>query len=91
MNESKMIYEFQKNSGEKVVVQFTEYKGKRLLDIRVFYLSDDEQWKPTKKGLTLRRELIVELKQAIDKGTEEWEKELLSPGEKEKREEGISL
>jgi len=78
MNNEKIIHEFQKNSAEKVVVQFREFKGKKLVDLRIFYLSDDEVWKPTPKGISLRRELVFELKEGIDKAAEEYEKELPS-------------
>ena len=70
------IYEFKKNALEKVVCQFREYKGKKLIDIRVFYLSEDGSWGPTKKGICFRRELINDLKEAINKAAEEWEREL---------------
>jgi len=86
MSEDKVIHEFQKNAGEKVITSFTTYEGRRLISIRAYYEAEDG-WKPTRKGLTLRREMVVELKEAIDKAVEEYEKEL--PGEeKEKTEEG---
>ena len=30
------IYEFQKNAQEKVIIQFTKFKGYDLIDIRVY-------------------------------------------------------
>ena len=32
----------------------SEFKGKPLVDIRVYYRTDDGDWLPTKKGITLR-------------------------------------
>jgi hypothetical protein len=29
MSESKVIYEFRKNAGQKIVCQFTEFKGRK--------------------------------------------------------------
>ena len=76
MNESKVIYEFRKNALEKVVCQFREYKRNKLIDLRVFYDAGDGDWRPTPKGISLRRELLPELKLAVDKALAEWEREL---------------
>jgi len=77
-DEEKIIHEFMKNGEDKIIVSFTTYKGKRLINLRVYYESEDG-WKPTAKGLTIRRELIPDLKAAIDKAAAEYEKE--QPGE----------
>lgn len=86
MVEERILGEFKKNSGGVVRVSFTTYKGKKLVNLRVYYnaAEEGEEWRPTPKGLTLRRELIPELKEAVDKAAEEYEKEL--PGPKEKGE-----
>jgi len=82
MSEEQIIHQFKKNANETVMVKFSEFKGKRLIDLRVFYLSEDGIWRPTPKGISLRRELIPELKQGIDKAAEEYEKELSGLEEK---------
>jgi hypothetical protein len=85
MSTGKIIHEFQKSAGEKIVTQFREYKGRRLLDIRVFFLSgegEEELWLPTKKGISIRPELLDELKQAISLADTEHERQLLGPGKK---------
>ena len=76
MSDEKIVHESQKNSAEKVVIQFRDFKGKKLIDLRIFYLSDDEVWSPTPKGISLGGELLLELKEAIDKAAEEYKKEL---------------
>jgi hypothetical protein len=72
--EEKVLHEFQKNAGEKVVTSFSTYKGKKLVNLRVYYLAGDD-WKPSPKGLSLRREMISDLKEAVDKAAQEYEKE----------------
>lgn len=37
------------------------------IDLRVFYEADDDEFRPTKKGLTLSPELLPELEQAVHK------------------------
>ncbi|KAJ3192300.1 hypothetical protein HDU82_003253 [Entophlyctis luteolus] len=45
----------------------SEFKGQRYADIRVYYNIDgDDGPKPTKKGISLKKEELVKLKDAID-------------------------
>jgi len=81
MSEEKVLHEFQKNVEEKVVTSFSTFKGKKLVSLRVYYLDGDD-WKPSPKGLSLRREMIPDLKEAVDAALREYEKE--SPGSEEK-------
>jgi hypothetical protein len=78
--DEKIIHEFQKNAEEKVVTSFCVYRGKKLVNIRAYYEAEDG-WRPTRHGLTLRRSMILDLKEAIDKAAAEYEKEL--PGSEE--------
>jgi hypothetical protein len=77
ISKMSIIYEFKKNSNEKLAAAFTEYKGKKLFDLRVYYNAGDERlpdWKFTRKGISVLRELIPEIKEAMDKALEEYEK-----------------
>ncbi|WP_333641788.1 transcriptional coactivator p15/PC4 family protein [Mesotoga prima] len=59
--------EIDKNSLEKIRIQRTNYKGKDLLDIRVFYEAENGEWKPTKKGITVKVALTEKLLDGITK------------------------
>ncbi len=61
--EDLTVYEFPKNSRETVKVRLTTYAGHELIDVRAFY-KDGDGFKPG-KGLTIRRDLLPELKRAI--------------------------
>ena len=87
MSEEKVIHEFAKSAGQKVVCQFREYKRNKLIDLRVFYDAGDGDWRPTPRGISLRRELIPELKKALDAVVREWEKTLAGVGKGEESEE----
>lgn len=78
MNDSRLIHEFQKNANEKVRAEFCEYKGRDLLNLRVFFHSDngDLEWLPTRKGITLSASHIPELKEAMDKAYKQWKKRI---------------
>jgi len=64
MSEPVLIAELSKNARERVRVRLTEYHGYRLLDVRVFYQDARGEWNPG-RGLTVRRELIPELRKAL--------------------------
>lgn len=53
-----------------VHVQIIEFRGKELLDIRVYYLSDDNEFHPTKKGIAIFPDLVDEFYEAINKARE---------------------
>jgi len=82
MTKEKVLHEFQKNVEEKVVTSFSIYKGKKVVSVRVHY-QDGDTWKPTMKGLTLRREMIPDLKEAVDIADAEYQKESSGSEEKE--------
>ena len=50
-----------------IKVQKTNFKGKDYIDIRKFYQDENEEWKPTKKGVTFP----PEFKEAIVKALQE--------------------
>lgn len=63
--DGKIVAEFDKNGREKIRVTLTEYKGKKLIDLRTYWQDDaTNEWKPG-KGLALSRDRIPELKAAI--------------------------
>jgi len=78
--EKMKVYEFQKNAQDKVILSFTEFKGKLLFDLRVYYNAGktEEDWRPTQKGITVRLEFLQDLKEGIDKAYDEWKKTRLS-------------
>jgi hypothetical protein len=65
--ENQMVYSFQKNALEEIRVSISTFKGRKYLDIRVFYQGDDGEYKPSKKGVALSPELLPELETAIQK------------------------
>jgi hypothetical protein len=54
----------EKPNCEQLRLQVREYQGKRYVDVRAYYRPDaDSEWRPTKKGITIRAK---ELDAAID-------------------------
>jgi hypothetical protein len=61
----EMIAQFEKNATEVVRVSLTEYRGHKLIDVRVYYSDDEGQYRPTKKGVSLGVGLYADFKQAM--------------------------
>lgn len=72
METNELVGKVAKNSLESVRVCITEYKGKVYVDARVWYREDpakDEE-KPSKKGLCLTPDLMLELIPLLAKAQE---------------------
>lgn len=61
----QVIAEIGKNALEKVIVGIREFKGHRFLDLRIYYLDDNDEWKPSRKGVTFGLDQVGELLEAI--------------------------
>ena len=49
----KVIAELPKGPLDKLVISLREYQGHPFIDLRLYFLGDDETWHPTKKGITV--------------------------------------
>ncbi len=66
MSENGIIKDIDKGKGEIIRVEVTEYKGKKFLNLRVWYTDATGEFKPTQKGIAIPPELYSEIKEAID-------------------------
>jgi hypothetical protein len=63
---SEVISKVSKNARETVFFSLSEFKGHRLIDIRVHVPGDQEgDWVPTRKGLSLAVGLYPAFKEAL--------------------------
>jgi hypothetical protein len=63
---SEVIARFEKNSFEEVRISLTEFKGKELIDIRVYYQPEgEEEMRPTKKGITISPDKFPDLQKGL--------------------------
>ncbi len=65
--ESKLIATVPRSATEQMQVAINEYRGKKYLDLRIFYTTDGSSWLPTKKGVTVAPENLEMVKEAIEK------------------------
>ncbi len=67
MSDNKLISTIERSSTEQLQIAVKEYKGKKYLDLRIFYTTDDgASWLPTKKGVTISPNHLSVLKEAIE-------------------------
>jgi hypothetical protein len=64
-NNENDIIEIEKNSREKIRISLSEFKGKKLIDMRIWYVDKEGEYKPSKKGLSISIDKYDELKNAI--------------------------
>lgn len=62
----EFIRDIEKNKSEIIRVTIDEYKGEKLINIRVFFKDKDGNWSPTKKGIAIRIEMFPKLKKVLD-------------------------
>ncbi|MCI5823474.1 MAG: transcriptional coactivator p15/PC4 family protein [Candidatus Gastranaerophilales bacterium] len=72
MSENKLISTIERSSTEQLQIAVKEFKGKKYLDLRIFYTTDDgASWLPTKKGVTVSPNHLSILKEAIEVAIDE--------------------
>ena len=59
----ELIAQFEKNATEVVRVSLTEYRKRKLVDVRVYYSDDEGQYRPT--GVSLSLEVYPDFKRAL--------------------------
>lgn len=62
-----LVAEFPKNAQETLRIELTEYNGYNLLAMRIWTPGTDGAWVATKKGLTVRRDLIRPIIDALER------------------------
>ena len=61
-----MRVELERSPTEKLIIESSEYKGHDLVSLRIYFLSREEEWLPTKKGVTFRRDQLDEVITALN-------------------------
>ena len=62
----KVIGEVERNETEKIIVQVKEFKGRTYVDFRIHYLADEDEWRPTQKGITVAPALWDTFKEHVE-------------------------
>jgi len=67
-----LIKDIQRNNNEIIRIEVSEFKGKELINLRIWYVAGRDMdgndiYKPTQKGVALNISEFSELKDGIDK------------------------
>jgi hypothetical protein len=63
----QVIATFEKNTKEEVRVTVDEFRGRKLMNLRVYYKDESGQFKPGKQGIALAVDRYRDLADAIVK------------------------
>lgn len=61
-----LVHTWRKNSREEVRATLQTFKDYRLADVRVYVVAENEEPKPTRKGIAVRVVDLPKLKQSVD-------------------------
>jgi hypothetical protein len=62
----RVVHTWPKNAHEDVHATLGTYQGHQLASIRVYVVDENEQLRPTKKGISVRVEDLPKLKESVD-------------------------
>ncbi|MBU8933800.1 MAG: transcriptional coactivator p15/PC4 family protein [candidate division Zixibacteria bacterium] len=62
-----MRYELERTPTERIFIEGSEFKGHELVSLRIYFQSKEDEWLPTKKGVTFRRDQLDEVIDALQK------------------------
>ena len=62
----KIIGEIERSETEKILIQVKEYRGRTYVDFRIHYLADEDEWRPTQKGITVAPALWEDFKSIVE-------------------------
>ena len=49
-----VVGEIERGETEVLRVSTEEYKGRKYVDVRIYFSNDEGEWKPSKKGVTIQ-------------------------------------
>lgn len=70
MSDERIVFTFVKNQKEQVRATVGDYEGREVVSLRVWYDADESNangavYKPSRKGLTLSRDKLPRLLEAV--------------------------
>jgi len=61
----EVVASFEKNSREEVRVSVDDFRGRKIINIRVYYRSESGSWSPGKQGLAISVDRYRDLAEAM--------------------------
>ena len=71
----QILHAFPRNESEQVQMALKKYKGRHYIDLRIWFLGEEDSvYRPTKKGISLSLDQLVELRKGVDRLTKACER-----------------
>lgn len=67
LNRGEVVATFEKNSREEVRISVDEFRGRKIINMRVFYRSESGSWLPGKQGIAIGADRYRDLAEALVK------------------------
>ena len=74
----ELVAQFEKNATEVVRISLTEFRGRQLVDVRVYYTDDEGAYRPTRKGISLAGVGYLDYRNARPAYVERWMENLVN-------------
>lgn len=74
-NSNQVVARFEKNSREAVWLSIDEFRGRKIINLRVHYRGEHGEWLPGKQGLAISLDRYRDLAEGILKLGEELERQ----------------
>lgn len=65
VNTNTCFLNLRRSDSERLRVTVDEYRGRTLIDLRIWYCTESGEWKPGRAGVSLRPEQVSEVLQAL--------------------------
>lgn len=62
---SEVVAKFEKNSREEIWVSVDDFRGRKIINIRVHYRTETGQWAPGKQGIAMSVDRYRDLAEAV--------------------------
>jgi hypothetical protein len=59
------LLDLRRSDHERLRVTLSEFRGRTLIDLRIWYSTDAGEWKPGRSGVSLRASQVGEVVQAL--------------------------
>ena len=82
-NDEMLVRAIDKDPGNQIQVRISRFRERDYFDIRNFYETDEGEWKPTRKGVSVPIEFFDEILEAMNAAKPEIEKRLKAAEEAE--------
>ncbi|WP_321808078.1 transcriptional coactivator p15/PC4 family protein [Burkholderia sp. BCC1993] len=65
VDHSTCFLDTRRSDSERLRITVSEYRGRTLVDLRVWFVTDGGEWKPGRAGVSLRPDQVGEVMQAL--------------------------